>query len=316
MMKNKCPECGRGKAKRACGLKGGIIICPVCCSSFRSAECEECGYYEASNNYREGKKKKIEFTIMFDPEIEARCDEALALARTGKVKKAEKLFAELIGQHPYYHTVQYGMGVCHAMQSRFEDSIEYFNRAIKIFPYFAEAHFNLGLSYYFLFDLAKSFRALKAAIQFDLPPDHLAEAKRLLAKLENVITNDQSLALEAGLRNMETFDIAFETMKKGEFDKALALFNAVLSVTPDHHPSWGNKGLAYAGLGKKREALACFDKALELDPSYEIAAVNKIMVEGLKEGECIKQVNSAYYARDYEMKKRSYLAEFLQRFKK
>ena len=44
-------------------------------------------------------------------------------------------------------------------------------------------------------------------------------------------------------------------------------------------------GLCYALLGRKREALASLDRALEIDPSYEPAKTNRIGVLAMQEGE-------------------------------
>ena len=48
---------------------------------------------------------------------------------------------------------------------------------------------------------------------------------------------------------------------------------------------YGNLGICYAQVGRKSDALAAFDKALELDPQYELAIVNKAMTESMAEGE-------------------------------
>ena len=86
-----------------------------------------------------------------------------------------------------------------------------------------------------------------------------------------------------------------------------------LEIDPKNVQSWGNLGLAYAGIGEKGKALECLDRALELDPEYEVAAVNRIAIEKLSEGERLDgKIDTVYYYRDYKVKgKRSYIAELL-----
>ncbi|MEK6777897.1 MAG: tetratricopeptide repeat protein [bacterium] len=61
---------------------------------------------------------------------------------------------------------------------------------------------------------------------------------------------------------------------------------------------YGNLGLAYAGLGEKARALECLNKALEIDPDYEVAIVNKALVERLDQGERIEgNIESVDYRR-------------------
>jgi len=77
----------------------------------------------------------------------------------------------------------------------------------------------------------------------------------------------------------------------------------------------GKFGLGtYAGIGERSKALECLDKALELDPEYEIAAVKRIATEQLREGECLEgKIDSVNYYRDYKgREKKSYIAETIR----
>jgi lipoprotein NlpI len=76
---------------------------------------------------------------------------------------------------------------------------------------------------------------------------------------------------------------------------------------------YGNLGICHAQLGHKSDALAAFDKALELDPQYEPAIVNKAMTETLAEGEKLdNKVKTVEYYKDFPMKNRSYIQHFIE----
>jgi hypothetical protein len=64
-------------------------------------------------------------------------------------------------------------------------------------------------------------------------------------------------------------------------------------------------------MGEKGKVLECLDKALQLDPEYEIAAVNRLGIERMREGERLEgKMGSVDYYRDYKAKgKKSYIAE-------
>lgn len=66
--------------------------------------------------------------------------------------------------------------------------------------------------------------------------------------------------------------------------------------------------------GSRARAIECLDKALDLDPEYEIAAVNRIEIEHLKEGERLEgEIDSVHYFRDYKARsKRSYFAKTIR----
>lgn len=62
------------------------------------------------------------------------------------------------------------------------------------------------------------------------------------------------------------------------------LVRARVALTERHAPSHGNMGLCYAKLGNKAKALAELDRALEIDPQYEPAMANRVVVERMEEG--------------------------------
>jgi lipoprotein NlpI len=76
---------------------------------------------------------------------------------------------------------------------------------------------------------------------------------------------------------------------------------------------YGNLGICHAQLGQKSEALAAFDKALELDPRYEPAIVNKAITQSLEEGEKLNtKIKTVQYYKDFPMKNISYLQHVME----
>jgi tetratricopeptide (TPR) repeat protein len=315
-----CQECGLAKAKRTCEIKNGIQICPSCCAKLRSPVCEDCSYYEASVRYEMGKptkeQKKRDFITLIDPNIDEQCDKALSLVESGQIVQAEKLMSELLRKYPYYHTVQYGMGVCCVFQEKLEEGIRFFKKAVDIFPYFTEAHFNMAMAYSRLGEVGETVKAFKEVIRVGGDEELVSEAKKRVEDLERMVKKNHGFDLDTYLRNNETFNKAFAALQETEFDLAVDLFAKVLSVDPKNVQSWGNLGLAYAGLGQRAKALECLDRALELDSKYELAIANKMFVEKMEEGECLKgKVECVNYYRDYGSKKKSYLGEMVDDLK-
>jgi tetratricopeptide (TPR) repeat protein len=62
--------------------------------------------------------------------------------------------------------------------------------------------------------------------------------------------------------------------------EALIWFEKGLELDPDAVFLLNNKGLAYYHLGENEKAIAAYDKALTIDPSYDLAQENKELVEG------------------------------------
>lgn len=315
MAKERCQVCGQSKAKRACKIKGNIGICPVCCSQVRSDTCVGCTHYEVSVRYQSEKLERPpaekRFIAPIYPEVEEECDRILRLVESGNLFTGERQMRELLRRYPNYHTVLYGMGVCNALQDKHEEAIGFFKRAVHVFPYFTEAHFNMAMAYMKLGDIGGVVRAHREVIRVGGDQKLISEAKSMLDDLEKMVKDHKGFDLDTYARNSDTYAKAFSALENREFGSAITLFKLVLAIDPRHVQSWGNLGLAYAGMGEKEKALECLDKALQLDPEYEVAAVNRVSIERMEDGERLEgKIGSVNYYRDYKTKGiKSYIAE-------
>lgn len=313
MKKEKCIICSIAKGKRVCMLHDNALICPICCAKTRIPECEGCIYYEQAGQF--GKEKiKIErsrrFIIEINPELEEKVDEALAMAEKGRIVSSERIISELLIKHPDYHLVQYAMGVICMMRKNYDAAIRYFDRAVDINPLFVEAWFNKGVAHQKKLQVSEMIRAYQEVIELGDPKDDFVRhARNFLAGLEKSVKKEAGVTLDLYLQSNDKFNDAYAAMENMEWEKALKGFQEVLAINPKHPQSYGNIGICFAALGNRQEALAAFDKALELDPKYEPALLNREIVKSLKEGEklSVPKVKSIEYYKDYSLKKKSLL---------
>jgi tetratricopeptide (TPR) repeat protein len=178
------------------------------------------------------------------------------------------------------------MGVIRALQERYAEALAHFDRAITIFPYFVEAWFNKGAAHQKRLEIGPMIRAFQKVIELGDPSDDIVEqASRVIRSLDEQIRADKGFSFERYVQLMDIFDEAFAAMQNREWERAVAGFQKVVAADPGHTQSHGNMGLCYAFLGRKREALAALDRALQLDPGYELARTNRIGVLAMQEGE-------------------------------
>ena len=146
----------------------------------------------------------------------------------------------------------------------------------------------------------------------DTADEFVRDAKDLLIDMEKRIHEDTGLILDAYLTASDKFDEAFAAMRNRQWKKALTGFQEVAAVNQKHPQSYGNMGICYAQLGRKQEAIAAFDKALELDPNYEPAMLNRAIVDSLKDGEKLPddKFESVEYYKEYPLKKKSLFEHF------
>jgi tetratricopeptide (TPR) repeat protein len=61
----------------------------------------------------------------------------------------------------------------------------------------------------------------------------------------------------------------------GQHKEAIRCYDTALEIDPQSHKTWNNMGSALSALGRSKEALECFDRALEIDPRFAMAFENK-----------------------------------------
>jgi tetratricopeptide (TPR) repeat protein len=264
---------------------------------------------------REKQIRSKAFTSEIIPDLDDRCDEALTLVEQGDFDKGQVILEGLLMQHPSYHSVLYGLGVCHCLKERLDEGIACLERAVEIFPRHAHAHYNLASAYCQKLDVEKAVKACRAAIEIDGEDGSVGQlARKRLASLEAAVEQN-GIDLNTFILNQRVFNRAFEALHEKRFQTAIDLFEQVLAIEKGHVQSYGNMGLAYAGLGNRQKALECLNKAIELDPDYEPATINRIAVEGLNDGEAMPDVafrEVDYYA-EFKVPGRSYGQELAKR---
>ncbi|MEQ8192140.1 MAG: tetratricopeptide repeat protein, partial [Candidatus Eremiobacterota bacterium] len=64
-------------------------------------------------------------------------------------------------------------------------------------------------------------------------------------------------------------------IKLGKYKEAIKYFDKAIEINPKDVEAWNNKGYTFIKLGKYEEAIKCFDKAIEINPKDAEAWNNK-----------------------------------------
>jgi protein O-mannosyl-transferase len=159
------------------------------------------------------------------------------LARSGRLTEAISHFEKVAGSHPLFAEACNNLGSIFASQHQPKEAADYFARAIEARPDFAEAHNNLASM------LASQGRMLEAM-------DHYGRALEIMPGYADAHIN-LGKVLE----------------RQGRTAEAIGHFIRAVEARPD--PAVGcMAGSALRGLGRYREAIGQYEKALSLDPSH------------------------------------------------
>lgn len=305
-MKNPCPLCESRKAQRRCKRQNNAEICSLCCAEVRNETCVGCSHYAAAQQYHASRSPSARqsdghFILEINPRVKAAVDSAMGLAERGKTNEAWTALTRLLGEHPDDNNVCYGIGTLHAISGEFKESIKWFDKAIATSPYFVEAYYNKAASHQKLLDLGNAIRAFRKVVELGDPGDMPAkQAKSFLDDMDAFIQQSDGVDLDCYLDSLSEFDRAFKLMERKDWTGALAGFRASAAKIDRNAPVHGNMGLCLAHLGHKAQALAEFDRALEIDPEYSPAVTNRAVAENMEEGAPLKsaEIKIVEFARE------------------
>jgi tetratricopeptide (TPR) repeat protein len=91
------------------------------------------------------------------------------------------------------------------------------------------------------------------------------------------------------------FDRGGEAFKNGQYDQAIAHYNKALELNPKYTEAYLNRGIANSRKGKADQAIADFNKALEFNPNYAKAFYNRALALCIKKeyGQAWEDVHKA-----------------------
>lgn len=143
----------------------------------------------------------------------------------------------------------------------------------------------------------------------------LGEANRFLGQTKNAV--DAYLKANEILEDAETYNqigfILQENLKK--YTEALAFYIKAVELNPSYKVAWNNLGRTYRALNDFDKALMCYQEALKIDPNYALVYNNLgWLYEQLKKN---KRQAIAYYEKAIEVDTTCLIArENLLRFKR
>ena len=200
------------------------------------------------------------------------------LAAQGRTTEAVEHYQKALEIFPGYAEADNNLGRIFLNEGRLDEAKEYFQRAIRLKPGAAEAHNNLGILLGRQGDPAGAFQQYQTAIK--LNPDS-AEAYNNLAILlasqglfaESETNYRTALALKPDYAQaQDNFGILLA--RTGRLAEAMPHFQKALEIRGGSAEAENGLGLLLVSLDQAGEAIPHFEKALELKPDFAEAHFN------------------------------------------
>ncbi len=202
-------------------------------------------------------------------------DQALRLARehhgAGRLPEAESIYRQILSSHPNQPQALYGLGLL-AYQVGHKDSMELMQRALSLWPDFAEGFNNYGNVLQSAGQLDAAIGAFQRALQ--LQPDFPEALSNMANALHLKGMHNESLA--CGLRAAQlrpdyaeahnNVGIALQSM--GKLEEALEAYRRAINAKASFAEPYSNMAVALINLNRNEDAIPILRKALEIRPNF------------------------------------------------
>ena len=167
-------------------------------------------------------------------------EEILKLYRSAKYKKMKEITYSLLKTFPNSEVLHNVMGAMHSQVGKYDESIKWHTKAVKINPNYAEGYNNLGAA-------LQRFGKLNEAISY------LKKATELKPKFAKAYNN-----------------IAIVLKDLGKLDQAIDNCKIAIKLDQNFFDAHKNFGNILCKLGKFNEASKSYEKALKIKPGDKI----------------------------------------------
>tara|TARA_B100000787_G_scaffold83298_1_gene61324 strand:+ start:155 stop:1819 length:1665 start_codon:yes stop_codon:yes gene_type:complete len=201
----------------------------------------------------------------------------MTLYSKGHMQEAINEIKSLNEKYPNVPLLFNLMGACYKSLSDIDAAVQMFKTATKIKPDYAEAHFNLGV---ILKDLGKLKEAVDCfqrsiAIQPNYPDAHnnLGNALVDLDQREAAIESYEWAVAYKPDYTQAYLNLAILFSKFNPI-KAVDYYKKAIIIDSNYDAAYFNLASTYRHLGLKDEAIAAYEKAIEIKPDYADAHKN------------------------------------------
>ena len=240
---------------------------------------------------------------------------AIVLARLGRFEEAQQEFSIALDLHPTSYYTYLHLGITLSRQEAFEAALTAFQQALELRPDYPEAYLNRGVTlarmgrlqealdsheqaiarrpeyaqaYMHMGQTLANLKRYPEAVQaishaIELEPDYAfayVHRARTFGHMgpefrEAAHKDWQKASALGALPEQRALDLAISLGRSRAFAEALALFDRVIELRPDDPQARVNRGITLARMERFEEALADFDHAVDVYPDSPEALMNR-----------------------------------------
>jgi protein O-GlcNAc transferase len=228
---------------------------------------------------------------------------AMQHQQANRLEEAEKLYRQILAQHPNSADALHLLGVLSAQLGRHQEGVKLIRQAIANRPTVAGYHSNLG-------------HALFASKHFEEAADAYREAAKLNPK-DADIQKDLGISLKELGRFEEALSCARDALtlnpksakatylmgtifqSQGDLDAASDAYRRAGDLEPNSAPAQNDLGNAFRSMGRHDDAIAHYRRTLTIQPNFPeaVSALADVLLEAGRMDEAIAEYQKAIVLR-------------------
>jgi len=228
-------------------------------------------YNDGNTFYRKGQYQEAleayDKAIQADPQYtKAFFCKGNAFKKLRKFPEAIQAYNKAIELDSTYDICLFALGSLYDEDGKFQQAIKFYDKVIKVDPKYFKAYYQKGLAYNKLGENEKAIEALKKATE--IKPDY-HEAYYLLGRVNLTIAryDDAIKALQEATTISKKYDyfvfLANANNQKGDYQAAITAAQQAQKINVNAGHAYFEEGEAYKGLGRVKDAIASYQKAVK-----------------------------------------------------
>jgi tetratricopeptide (TPR) repeat protein len=227
-------------------------------------------YYFDQHRYPEAEQAYLEAIAINPKYYDAYSNVGDVYREQGKLADSEQAYIKAIDYGAPYADTYYNLGVAYINENKLAEAEAALLRALEISPSHTKARYNLGWTYDREQKDALAEQAYKEALQYDPtypePRINLAVLLTRLGRYDEALEQLTTAQRYAPNHPVLRYALGDAKMKTQHYEEAIAVFSELALHNQHQNLVHTSLGLCYENIGKKEEAKASFQKAIELAP--------------------------------------------------
>ncbi len=199
-------------------------------------------------------------------------------AAAASYEEAVKCYEEAVRILPYFAPAHAELGGMLFKLGRFKEAETHLRTALTYLPDLAEAHSSLGQVLAQEGRIPEALAAFERTVQLkpDLADGHYNYAVQLsaLGRTADAMAHYREAVRLDRTHALARLNLGILLAQGGQSEEALSQLREAVRLRPDLAETHANLGLALAVAGRPAEALGCYEQALRLRPDYALAHYN------------------------------------------